>query len=239
MARAQPTSYLRSAPEVRYVEPSRSTVKRGVSAFMAGSNSHRPPSATKTESALASAATAFEDELQHFAAFAADLARAPLTSDKALVRAQKALEESSESQVRLAARLQDVIVAIDGARGKQEACMKQMLEAAERVRSRAQSFTALVERFAGLGQLARDINEPVRAVVARKAEGADPRELATGLEEVLLRTESLIAEAESLAQDAKEANWPDVARQADSLKQQMQSARNRLLIAQRSVNEPS
>jgi len=112
------------------------------------------------------------------------------------------------------------------------------VEAAGRVQTRAQELANFVERFAALGQQARELNEPVRAVVTRKDEGAPPAELLAALGEVLARTESLVSQADGLAKDARESDWPEVAREADSLKQQMQSARNRLLQAERSVGTP-
>jgi chromosome segregation ATPase len=206
---------------------------------MSGSNKSTNGARTQDDSPMATAAAAFEDELRRLAALTADLVRTPLSSDKALLRAKKALTESSESQARLATRLQEVVAAIDGARLKQEACLKQLVEAAERVQGRAREFSVLVERFAALGQRAREVNDPVRAVVARKEEGAPVSEVLAGLREVLDRTETLVAEADALAKDARESDWPDVARETDSLKQQMQAARNRLLQAERSVEKPS
>ncbi len=198
-------------------------------------NPHKP----SPHAPLAAAVSAFEDELERFATLSAELEKTPLTSDKALVRAQKALSESTDCQARLAIQLQYVVGAIEGARVKQDGCLQQIMKAAERVRDRAREFAALVERFAGIGQRARDITEPVRAVLARKAEGAPGGELLTGLRDVLALTEAVIAEADTLSRDAKVADWPDIAREAESLKQQMQSARNRVLLAERSVAQSS
>ena len=187
---------------------------------------------------LAAAAAAFEEELSRLQVQSAELLRAPITSDKTLVRAQKALHESSACQLRLAEKLKDVVTAIELARRTQEGCLQQMMQAAERVQTRARELTVFIERFAGLGERAHAIDEPVRAVAVRKAEGAADAELLHGLRDVLGRTEAIIREADGLAVDASASDWPDVAREASSLKQQMQAARNRLLLAEKSMGGP-
>ena len=55
------------------------------------------------------------------------------------------------------------------------------------------------------------------------------------LGEVAARTESVVAEAEALGADAVTDDWQDIAREATTLKQQLQSARNQILVAQRDV----
>jgi hypothetical protein len=193
--------------------------------------------ATKREGPLATAAMAFELELSRYEELAAETARGPISSEKTLVRAKKQLEECAESQLRLAEYLAAVMTAMDGARTKQEGCMEQVLASAQRIQVRSLEFLAFMERFSALGLRAREVNEPVAAVVARKAEGAPSAELLAGLREVLARTEGIVADAEALARDAASTEWADISRAADSLKQQVQSARNRVLLAERTVLE--
>jgi hypothetical protein len=193
--------------------------------------------ATKREGPLTLAAMAFEAELARYEELCAETARAPLTSEKALARAKKQLEESADSQVRLSEHLKAVVVAMEGVREKQEACAQQVITAAHRVQARAEEHLALIERFSALGLRARDVNEPVATVVARKAQGAPKRELLAGLREVLAQTEAIVADAEGLARDAASREWTDIARAAESLKQQVQSARNRVLLAEKSLTE--
>jgi hypothetical protein len=193
--------------------------------------------ATKREGPLAMAATAFEAELSRYEALTAEAARGPISSEKALARAKKQLEESAECELLLAEYLTAVIAAMDGARRKQEACMEQALATAHRLQARSLEFVSFTERFATLGLRAREVNEPVAAVVARKSNGAPATELLAGLRDVLTRTEGIIADAEALARDAASADWGDIARAAESLKQQVQSARNRVLLAERMVSE--
>jgi hypothetical protein len=52
---------------------------------------------------------------------------------------------------------------------------------------------------------------------------------------VTKRTEEVIAEAEDLKRAATESSWTDLAEDADVLKQQLLSARNKILLVQRKV----
>jgi GrpB-like predicted nucleotidyltransferase (UPF0157 family) len=193
--------------------------------------------ATKREGPLAEAAMAFEAELSRYEELTTETARGPISSEKALLRAKKQLGESAECQLRLAESLKAVVIALDGARVKQEACMAQVLAAAQRVQTRSEEFLTLMQRFSALGNRAREVNEPVAEVVARKSQGAPATEVLAGLRDVLARTEGIVTEAEALARDAANADWSDVSRAAEALKQQVQSARNRVLLAERTVSE--
>jgi Fe-S-cluster formation regulator IscX/YfhJ len=187
---------------------------------------------------LAAAATAFEAELSRYEEVCTETARAPITSEKALVRAKKQLGDSAACQLRLAEHLKAVVTALDGVRGRQEACAEQVLSAAQRVQARSEEFLALMVRVSELGLRAREVNEPVAGVVARKAQGAPAAELVEGLREILARTDGIVSDAQSLARDAASADWTDIARIAESLKQQVESARNSVLLAERAMTDP-
>jgi hypothetical protein len=78
------------------------------------------------------------------------------------------------------------------------------------------------------------LNEPVAALEAKEGD-ANAQDLLKTLSEVAERTESVVAEAEALGADAVSDDWQDIAREATTLKQQLQSARNKILVAQRDV----
>jgi hypothetical protein len=46
---------------------------------------------------------------------------------------------------------------------------------------------------------------------------------------------AVVGEAETLVEAAKRETWPEIARQADGIRQQMLSANNKLALAQRTV----
>ena len=79
------------------------------------------------------------------------------------------------------------------------------------------------------------INEPVAAVISGKEENRSPMELLKSLEDVGALTEAVIAEADAVHKLAQDGDWQDIARDTDTLKQQLQSARNKVLVAQRNI----
>jgi hypothetical protein len=193
-----------------------------------------PPSTKTPPGPLASAATALETEIRRYEETSAELDSLSLTSDKTLQRARKTLEECAAHQERLAVLLPAFAQAMGAAQAKQQACMDLTARATLKMKTRFEERMALLERVALLGQRAQEINEPVAAVL----EGGDDKsapDLLRSLEEVGSRTEAVIAEADALHRSAQEGEWLDIARDADTLKQQLQSARNKVLIAQRNV----
>ena len=190
---------------------------------------------TKTPTGpLATAAAALENELRRYEETSAELEKITLTSEKTLQRARKVLEECAAHQEKLATLLPEFAQAMQTAQAKQQECMEATARGTMRIKERFEDRMALLERVAALGQKAQDINGPVAAVVDGNGEHT-PAELLKTLEEVGARTEAVIAEAAAVHEAAEGADWQDIARDTDALKQQLQSARNKLLIAQRSV----
>ena len=118
---------------------------------------------------------------------------------------------------------------------RQERAMKQALESAERIRLRHEARSQLLERVNALGERARDINEPMAALSADAGDPANAQEVLSSVKEVSVRLDQVIEEAAALAAAAREADWVDIGRDADVLKQQLQAARNKLQLAERSA----
>ncbi|MFO0741922.1 MAG: hypothetical protein U0270_38855 [Labilithrix sp.] len=183
---------------------------------------------------LAAAAAALENELRRYEETSAELEKLALTSEKTLQRARKVLEECASHQEKLATLLPEFAQAMQAAQAKQQECMEVTARGTARIKERFEDRMALLERVAALGQKAQDINGPVAAVVETEGERT-PAELLKALEEVGARTEAVIAEAASVHEAAEGADWQDIARDTDALRQQLQSARNKILVAQRNV----
>lgn len=185
---------------------------------------------------LAAAAAALEAELRKYDDTSAELGRTALTSEKTLQRARKLLEECAAHQERLAQLLPEFAQAMQTAQAKQQACMDATAEATAKIKARFEDRMALLERVAALGERAQAINGPVAAVMDGQTERT-AAELLKSLEEVGTRTEAAIAEAAAVHEAAQGSDWQDIARDTDALRQQLQSARNKILVAQRSVAE--
>jgi chromosome segregation ATPase len=193
-----------------------------------------PSSKKVVETPLAKAASALEGELLEYERFVSEVKRMNLNTEKAMHRAKDLLENCAAGEQRMAERLQAFAAAMQGVQVRQQTCISEAVQAAEKIQQRIQKRSELLERFSALGERARALNEPVAELEA-KQDGANAQDLLKTLNEVATRTESVVAEAETLGADAVADDWQDIAREATTLKQQLQSARNKILVAQRDV----
>ena len=194
-----------------------------------------PASTKNVQGPLASAAAALENELRRYEETVTELEKLPLTSDKTLQRARKVLEECAGHQEKLAVLLPAFAQAMQQVQVRQQQCMDATAEGTSKIKTRFEERMALLERVAALGQRAQNINEPVAAVISGKEENQSPTELLKSLEDVGTLTEAVIAEADAVHKLAQDGDWQDIARDTDTLKQQLQSARNKVLVAQRNI----
>lgn len=164
--------------------------------------------------------------------------RLEITSAKNLQRGRRLLEACSETEQRLAGHLQMLATAIQSTQERIAGCMEHTVDFSRRVAERAELRSVLLERLGGLGKRASEINEPVAAAVAAQAAGeADDASLLATVTEVVARTEGLLEEAADVAGEAREAEWNDIARDADGLRQQVQALRGKVLLLQRGLAE--
>jgi hypothetical protein len=185
------------------------------------------PSAKKPDAPLVDAVTRFDAELRRYEALVDETARLKITSDKHVGRAHRALEECAEEEQRLVALLGEFVGAMRAAQGRQERAMAIRVQAAERVEQKIRSREELLARLGKLGELAREVSGAIAALFAGKP-GISREDVIGSLGEVDARTAPIVAEAESLRAAAEEAEWLDIARDADSFKQQLAAARKKM-----------
>lgn len=186
---------------------------------------------------LTSAAQNLEGDLRKLEETVREAKGLDVTSDKTLHRARKLLEACSGHQLKLAGHLQDLVSAMQSAQVRVQASMDETIELSRRVGARASERAELVERFVVLGKRTAEIGEPVNAVVERHSEGAQPAELIVAVSAVLAVAEALVLECEGLVEDAKKGDWTDIAKETDGLRQQILSARNKVLMLRRNLSE--
>lgn len=192
------------------------------------------PGSTKEKRALATAAAGFEDELARYVEIVDELSKNPVNTQKGLVRAKHALEESAACEQRMSERIQALSEAMIASRTQQETCAAKTLEAAQRFKERSEQLGALMDRFCKLGEQARAVQEPFSAAQAAQEGHVEPTVVISRLKEVATQIETIVVEAESIEKDAKASDFSDVARDAGSLRQQVQSTRNKVaLVLQR------
>lgn len=188
---------------------------------------------SKSDSSLSQAAQRIEQELRRFEELLAELNR-PINSDKMLQRARQGLENCSQSEARMAEHLHAFAEAMRSFQARQQQSMDALRESAERIQARHQERAALLERVATLGTHAREVSAPLADLDEDSWSTPSPDVMAS-VREVSSRLEAVIAEADAVTTSAKEADWTDIARDADALKQQLQAVRNRVLLGQRKL----
>jgi len=165
---------------------------------------------------LGAAAAALEAELHRFEQLAELAARLELKSQKNLERAVRATEDAAAAQARVADRVRDLVEQIAQARERQESQSRNLEDRAKEIQSRRELLEALLARFAALGTEAAEVN----ALLKQGGRVADAEE----------RLGRVAASAEELLRDAERDGFEDAVRQADSVRQQSLSARNKLKL---------
>lgn len=191
----------------------------------------------KFEGPLVKAASALESELARYEEHIQDAKRLEINSEKGLHKSKTVLEACAATEQRMREQLQTFAAAMQEMQKRQQACVEETVATAKRIEERIHDRAALLERFGALGQRAREVDEPVKEVMQRKADGAKDSELIGALAEVISRTDAVLEDADSVAKDAQARGWEDIGREALGLKQQLQSARNKVMQAQRDMAE--
>jgi DNA repair exonuclease SbcCD ATPase subunit len=185
------------------------------------------------ETPLLLAVRTLSEDLQHFEQLSTELERLVINSEKSLQRARKGLQECSEHEAKLAQSLRGFADAMQGMQAMQQRCMDQTAAATERIKQRQQERAQLQQRMQALADNARDVSAPVESLPDGAV--AVPGEALAPLQEVARRLELVIAEAAEVTELARRGEWADLERDTHSLEQQLQSARNRVLLGLRKL----
>jgi hypothetical protein len=195
---------------------------------MAAANAKHP-------SPLVAAAAALDEELRSYDELAREAQRIKVDSERGLRRAIAVVQESSGRNERIQERLRTLVGEIENARARQVESLNALLEAARTVELRAQQHEALMQRFAALGESAKHVNTLTMELSEKRNAGASETELLQGLQAIQMHMTTVVAEAEALSARAGEEEWPELARQADAVRQQVLSAQNKLALAHKTV----
>jgi hypothetical protein len=188
-----------------------------------------------TQSPLVAAAAAVDEELREYEELAREARRIALDGEKGLARAARLLSESTTRQPRVQEKLKTLVGAIEGARVRQQESLDVLVEISRTLEARAGEFDALMKRFASVGESAQIIQQLTNAVSAKKNSGAPETELLDGLRALEEHMRKVVVDAQELAREAERTGWPEMARQADSIEQQVRAAKNKLALAYQHV----
>jgi hypothetical protein len=165
---------------------------------------------------LGAAAAALELELRRFEQVAELAVRLELKSQKNLERAVRASQDAAEAQGRVAERVRALVEEIARARQRQEAQAAQLEERARQIQARRDLLDTLLARFAQLGEEAAEVN-----TMLKQGGRVDEAEERLG---------RVAGSAEELLREAERDGFEDAVRQAESVRQQSLSARNKLKL---------
>jgi DNA repair exonuclease SbcCD ATPase subunit len=180
---------------------------------------------------LVGAAEIFEGGLLRFAALAETLRKTSLDSQRGLERAGEILKEIADCEQELQGQAQGLTAALGQARVAQQQQAEAISARAEEIKARADVFAGLMRRFEALGQDAAALNATAQELAARKRtadEMVRDRALMTGLDDLQARMTAAASAAEALTIDARGADFEDLSRRVDSLRQQIMATRNKL-----------
>lgn len=185
-------------------------------------------------SPLVVAAAAFDASLSRFASLAQALARGALETRHDLASASDILTELAAGEEDLQARAQALVAALGVAREEQQAQAEQVRVRALEIQRRGQEYEAILERFRAIGQDAAELNALAQTFAGRRriAEQTLRQDelptLLSELDELDERMTAVAATSGVLATDARAARFDELHRNAESLRQQLLSARNRI-----------
>jgi hypothetical protein len=175
-------------------------------------------SVDKHAAEIVRAAQALEDEVAQLEAAARSARKVRLTSDKNIARAATELQQALAMPERLAERLQAVAAALARLQERQQAALEPLAAFSAELQARMQRLQAHMHSFGALGVAAGELNVELAASEKDRA--------AFGRAEAKLR--EISDGARALFEAARADDFPDVAREADVLKQRMAALGKRL-----------
>jgi chromosome segregation ATPase len=172
----------------------------------------------KEASALVSAARSLEADLLHLESITRAARKIPLTTEKNITRAAKELEQALTLPHRMAAGLQALAAAMSTMQARQQAALEPLAAFASQIQVRHQRLSEHMEAYAALGRAAAEVTTRIQAA------GGDPAAVWSEVDAQLAR---IAADAKSLFDSAHAEDFPELAREADALKQRASSLRRR------------
>jgi hypothetical protein len=173
---------------------------------------------SKDPSPLVRAASSLETELLELESISRGARKIPLTSEKNIARAARELQEALTLPDRLAAGLSALASAMATMQARQQAALEPLATFASEIQQRHKRLAEHMLAFAALGTAAAEVTARIQG------EG----ERAAILSDVDTQLAKISADARALYDVAHAEDFPELAREADALKQRAASLRRRL-----------
>ena len=191
----------------------------------------------KQTSRLVEAATAFDEHLRAFQALVTSAGQAQLNSQRNIEKAALTATEAAKHQQQLGQLIGVFVEALNEAREENQRSTTLLEARGQEIRRRGDELTALRERMAVIAAQGAEISAAVRSVTADP--GRRRAELVPELAEIESRMNASVDEATQLHEDSKSAGFTDVSSEVDSMRQQLQSARNKVKLLRTQILDTS
>ena len=168
---------------------------------------------------LVRAAEQLEDEVLRLEALSRSVRKIPLDSEKNITRAAEELKEALALPERLGSGLQALATAMEKMQARQQASLEPLSVHAHKIQERAELLGTYMHVFAELG------NAAGATTALLKTEGGDRNAIVEQAQQELGKIQE---RARTLGEDARGNDFPDVAREADALRQRVATLRKRL-----------
>jgi uncharacterized coiled-coil DUF342 family protein len=189
----------------------------------------------KKPSELIEVTVALDEELSRVEHLAESAARVPLNSRRNLEKAARITSEAAEAQNKVGVHIAKMMAALNGVRQRNEANVQALQGRSDEIQRRSDELTALLSRFDEIGKEAQQITQ-----LAQQVTGAGPSvEVGNKLRELESRMANIAESARSLWEQAAAGDWGDMARDADSLRQQVLAAKNKLGLISKRLTQPN
>jgi chromosome segregation ATPase len=189
---------------------------------------------------LVAAAMALDDELRAFDEIAKQAKEQRMNSQKTLSRTASVLNESVEARERIEAGVRRLVTEIGAAQERQQRSVQTLVEVAAELERRNKEREILLTRFAGLGTSAARVNTLAAELAAKRSEEGEARanetEVLELLREIQTQMTAVAVEADQLTEAAEKDGWPEIARQADAVRQQVNAVKMKVAAAHRSIS---
>lgn len=156
-----------------------------------------------------------------------------LHNERSLEKAGRALQQALQQQEALAAGLQALTQAMGRMAERQQIAINRLAVRAKEIQAQTDRLSEHMGRFAQLGTKAAEATRILQALPPPYGSG-EPKEGASHPPEELLQVDVLLAavsaEAKQLAASADEVDLADIAKEAGSLRQRVDSARSQLAL---------
>jgi hypothetical protein len=172
----------------------------------------------KDEAEIVVAARALEEEVAGLEALSRSAQKVRLSSEKNIARAATELQRVLALPERMSDRLQGVAAAMSRMQERQQAALAPLAALAAEIQQRTQKLQAHMQTFGALGQAAGEVNAELTANVGDGAAVARAE----------ARLQEIANAARTLFEAARTDDFPEIAREADVLKQRMATLGKRL-----------